>query len=90
MMLSVSTNDHDILLHVGLPKTGTTSIQIHLRDNPEALARAGWRYAAAGRGSPTSTSSSSMRLGSTAVIGVATAVVRCAKSLPRNVPLMVP
>jgi hypothetical protein len=31
----------DIVLHIGMPKTGTTSIQFFLRDNRERLASLG-------------------------------------------------
>lgn len=38
-----------VLLHVGVNKTGTSSLQDFLAKNPDRLAAAGWRYPQAGR-----------------------------------------
>ena len=37
-------HDKRFLLHIGANKTGTSSIQTMLAENPEPLAAAGWRY----------------------------------------------
>lgn len=44
-----STGPRELWLHVGLPKTGTTTIQLALRDNAAWLAERGWSYPEAAR-----------------------------------------
>lgn len=44
-----SAGPREIWIHAGLPKTGTTTIQLALRDNADWLAERGWRYPVAAR-----------------------------------------
>ncbi len=47
-----STSAPEVWVHVGLPKTGTTTIQLALRDNAAWLADRGWLYPDTGRQGP--------------------------------------
>ncbi|MDX1744544.1 MAG: hypothetical protein R3324_01285 [Halobacteriales archaeon] len=46
----IAIDDRAFVLHVGMPKTGTTSIQFAMREHPDALAQLGWTYSTVGRG----------------------------------------